>query len=118
VSGEYCGGFSTGYCGEFAAALHGLTGYPIVAYYDSEGRLAHATVAPSKKTRIDEHGTSKAADMLADIKSWNAGRVTQRQITVDELDAESMEGLLPDIVEAAKNKILQNPKKYGITKAI
>ncbi len=115
--------FCSGMCAEFAVALHRMTGYPLYGayeqYQDDEGMgytLIHAFVVPRLGYIVDSAGIRPIKEMRQDLYATPGVKVVVRSTSEPDLDAESMEGLLPEALADATDKILANPELYGVRK--
>lgn len=99
--------FTTGYCAEYAQALHELTGYPIFiikGYGSSEDdfepyEIAHVFVSPDGgNTAIDAIGTRSVQGLVMDSFFTNK----PVRITVDPISASELETEMPSEPEALR----------------
>jgi len=118
-----------GLCAEFAVALHKLTKWPLGAFYDTVKEdgdeyygLAHAFVTHPSGKIADCYGlrdksyvrSCAEAGLTSVIGVGEDHYITERPVTVNDLDGESAEGLDQQTIQEATQWILKNLARYGL----
>jgi len=105
-----------GMCGEFAAALHREFDYPLGAFYEvgpdgwkaGDYTLIHAFAYHPSGKLVDSKGIRSKAQMKSELYTMDGGKVKEAKTTEGDLDALSMEGLDPEVLEAARSYLQRN----------
>lgn len=116
--------FSGGYCTEFAAALHRRFGYVIKVMYDAQWDdydeaytnlvMVHVYCLVRPGVAVDAQGIRPEKQLLAEVKQDNPGvRLKTSSASLQDLDALSMEGLAPEVMQDAEQYVEEHVDRYA-----
>lgn len=116
--------FSSGYCTEFAAALHQRFGYDIKTAYDAQWDdydeaytnlvMVHVYCLVRPGVAVDAQGIRPEKRLLAEVKQDNPGvRLKVLSASLQDLDELSMEGLVPEVLREAEQYVEEHVDRYA-----
>ena len=112
--------YTSGYCAEFAVALHRLYGWPMGVFYDTDKEdgeqyttLAHAFAIHPSGSIVDCNGLQDKSSVRDNTLVGIGHFITEASATEESLEQESMEGLNPYVIKKATAWIRKNPDRYG-----
>jgi hypothetical protein len=112
--------YVSGYCAEFAVALHRRYGWPLGAFYQVEGKgedrneiLVHAFAIPPGRGKVaDVAGIRTKAEVRSLLLIGPGAPIAERKVTEKDLDDMGAEGLLPEVLADAEAFVAAHPERW------
>jgi len=102
--------FNCGACGDLAAVLHDMTGWPLRAEYDAAGDVAHIWVVNEAGQAVDINGVHAHDRAISPFSPARPGKI--KDIARDEATADNRHST--EYREWAHSLITRHPERFGV----
>lgn len=103
--------FNCGACGDLAAVLHDMTGWPISAEFDRAGDIEHVWVTNPDGCAVDINGVHETGRAITPYSEAKAGRIDE----ISRQQASSENEHAQEFRSWASELVARYPDRFGLT---